>query len=48
MLLFHSPTAVGVMYPDYFKDMPLTVVAFCLVMVRLLFSYSFIIPRARH
>ncbi|KAG9075425.1 hypothetical protein FRC06_010091 [Ceratobasidium sp. 370] len=28
--LFHGPSSVGVMYPDYFVDMPLTVVAFAL------------------
>ncbi|CAE7186747.1 unnamed protein product, partial [Rhizoctonia solani] len=29
---FHSPNSVGVLYPDYFRDMPLTFVAFCLAM----------------
>ncbi|CAE7088915.1 unnamed protein product [Rhizoctonia solani] len=29
---FHGPNSVGVMYPDYFRDMPLTVVAFVLAM----------------
>ncbi|CAE6403487.1 unnamed protein product [Rhizoctonia solani] len=30
LILFYSQTAVGVLYPDYFQDMSLTVVAFCL------------------
>ncbi|KAF8602242.1 hypothetical protein BDV93DRAFT_509480 [Ceratobasidium sp. AG-I] len=28
--LFHGPGSVGMLYPDYFTDMPLTVVAFAL------------------
>lgn len=32
-LFFHGPNSVGMMYPDYFMDMPLTVVAFALAMV---------------
>lgn len=31
--LFDGPNSPGVMYPDYFLDMPLTVVAFCLAIV---------------
>lgn len=31
-LLFHGPNSVGMLYPDYFRDMPLTVVAFTLAM----------------
>ncbi|KAG9100784.1 hypothetical protein FRC06_003742 [Ceratobasidium sp. 370] len=27
---FHGPSAVGMMFPDYFRDMPLTIVAFVL------------------
>lgn len=34
VILFHGPSSVGVMFPDYFKAMPLTVVAFALAMVR--------------
>ncbi|KAF8601015.1 hypothetical protein BDV93DRAFT_254241 [Ceratobasidium sp. AG-I] len=30
--LFHGPGSVGVMFPDYFMDMPLTVVAFPLAL----------------
>lgn len=32
-VLFHGPGSVGAMYPDYFADMPLTVVAFVLAIV---------------
>lgn len=31
--LFHGPGSVGVMFPDYFVDMPLPVVAFALATV---------------
>ncbi|KEP45196.1 hypothetical protein V565_304310, partial [Rhizoctonia solani 123E] len=30
LVIFYGPNSVGVMYPDYFRDMPLTVVAFAL------------------
>ncbi|KDN39108.1 hypothetical protein RSAG8_09015, partial [Rhizoctonia solani AG-8 WAC10335] len=30
IIVFHGPNSVGVLYPDYFRDMPRTVVAFCL------------------
>ncbi|KAG8732417.1 hypothetical protein FRC11_013817 [Ceratobasidium sp. 423] len=30
LVVFYGPNSVGVMYPDYFRDMPLTVVAFAL------------------
>ncbi|KAJ1299319.1 hypothetical protein OPQ81_000002 [Rhizoctonia solani] len=30
LMLFYGPSSVGVIYPDYFWDMPLTVVAFAL------------------
>lgn len=33
VLLFHGPNSVGMMYPEYFIDMPLTAVAFSLAMV---------------
>ncbi|QRV79822.1 hypothetical protein RhiJN_07837 [Ceratobasidium sp. AG-Ba] len=32
--LFQGPNSVGVLYPDYFEDMPLTVVAFVLAMMQ--------------
>ncbi|KAG8705609.1 hypothetical protein FRC11_008918 [Ceratobasidium sp. 423] len=32
LAIFHGPNSVGVMYPDYFWDMPLTVIAFTLAM----------------
>ncbi|CAE6429977.1 unnamed protein product [Rhizoctonia solani] len=32
LAFFHGPGAVGTMYPDYFRDMPITVVAFALAM----------------
>ncbi|EUC54039.1 hypothetical protein RSOL_027690 [Rhizoctonia solani AG-3 Rhs1AP] len=32
LILFHGPNSVGVLYPEYFQDMPLTAVAFCLAM----------------
>ncbi|KAG8686841.1 hypothetical protein FRC11_008254 [Ceratobasidium sp. 423] len=32
LAIFHGPNSVRVMYPDYFRDMPLTVVAFALAM----------------
>ncbi|QRV91330.1 hypothetical protein RhiJN_19348 [Ceratobasidium sp. AG-Ba] len=32
--LFQGPNSVGVLYPDYFEDMPLTVVAFILAMMQ--------------
>jgi hypothetical protein len=38
--LFHGPGAVGVMYPNYFVEMPLPVVMFALAIV----SYIFILP----
>ncbi|CEL59040.1 LON domain serine protease, putative [Rhizoctonia solani AG-1 IB] len=37
LAIFNGPTSVGVLYPDYFKDIPLTTVAFALAMVRFLF-----------
>ncbi|KAF8754468.1 hypothetical protein RHS01_06101 [Rhizoctonia solani] len=30
LAFFHSPGLVGVMYPDYFQEMPITIVAFAL------------------
>ncbi|KAG8729428.1 hypothetical protein FRC11_008798 [Ceratobasidium sp. 423] len=30
LVVFYGPNSMGVMYPDYFRDMPLTVVAFAL------------------
>ncbi|GAB1528370.1 hypothetical protein RhiTH_011564 [Rhizoctonia solani] len=30
LAFFHSPGSVGVMYPDYFQEMPITIVAFAL------------------
>ncbi|QRV97814.1 hypothetical protein RhiJN_25833 [Ceratobasidium sp. AG-Ba] len=32
--LFQGPNSVGVLYPDYFEDMPLTVIAFILAMMQ--------------
>ncbi|QRV92933.1 hypothetical protein RhiJN_20951 [Ceratobasidium sp. AG-Ba] len=32
--LFYGPNSVGVMFPDYFEDMPLTVVAFILAIMQ--------------
>ncbi|KDN43809.1 hypothetical protein RSAG8_05802, partial [Rhizoctonia solani AG-8 WAC10335] len=30
LIIFHGPNSVGVLYPEYFREMPLTAVAFCL------------------
>ncbi|CAE6424554.1 unnamed protein product [Rhizoctonia solani] len=32
LVIFNGPNSVGVLYPDYFWDMPLTAIAFCLTM----------------
>ncbi|KAG9099405.1 hypothetical protein FRC07_010524 [Ceratobasidium sp. 392] len=36
--LFHGPTSVGVQFPEFFEDMPLTVVAFILALLLVLFA----------
>jgi hypothetical protein len=33
LAFFYGPSSVGVMFPDYFRDMPLTAVAFALAIV---------------
>ncbi|CAE7174718.1 unnamed protein product [Rhizoctonia solani] len=30
LVIFYGPNSVGVLYPEYFREMPLTAVAFCL------------------
>lgn len=41
--LFYGPGSAGVMYPDYFTEMPLTVVAFALAIVScLLFIFLYL------
>ncbi|CUA74763.1 Formin-like protein 20 [Rhizoctonia solani] len=30
LIIFHGPNSVGVLYPEYFQEMPLAAVAFCL------------------
>ncbi|EUC56335.1 hypothetical protein RSOL_172160, partial [Rhizoctonia solani AG-3 Rhs1AP] len=30
LIIFNGPNSVGVLYPEYFREMPLTAVAFCL------------------
>jgi hypothetical protein len=33
LIIFHGSNSVGVLYPEYFREMPLTTVAFCLAIV---------------